>query len=191
MNPDTEGKEVEEVSLPRAEYERLQARVKELEDLREVMLRTAADFENAKKRLAKEREEFIKFSQESLLRELLPVFDNLQRALAHAREGDPQNLKSVVTGVQLVFKQLSDLLKNQGLKQLETVGQKFDPHFHEAVGFVEQAGKEDEVIEEVEPGYLFHDRLLKPAKVRVQIAPKKNGGAESSGEDEEKKDEIT
>lgn len=177
----------QEVSLPKAEYEALLARLKDLEGLKDQLLRSAADFDNAKKRLLKEREEFIKFSQENLIRELLPVLDNFDRALAHLPETKDPSVKGVIAGIQMVFKQISEILKNQGLKRLETAGKTFDPHCHEAVGYVEKGGREDEIIEEVEPGYMLHDRLLRAAKVRVQIS----SSAKKNSIDEEKQEEIT
>lgn len=161
----------ENLTVSRQEYEKLKAEHQELVDLKEKMLRTAADYENSKKRLAREREEFIKYSQESFLREILPVLDNFERAVSHAEECEDPKTRALVTGIELVFKQLSEILKNQGLKRLETVGKTFDPHLHEAVGHIEEEGEEDEILEEVTPGYLLHDRLLRAAKVKVRVHP--------------------
>lgn len=178
------------------EYEALKKKLQELEGLREKFLRAAADFENAKKRNERDKEEFIKFSQERIMRELLPVLDNLERAISHTEaasaaavseeKGAPRpNLKSFVSGVQLVQKQLLDILKRHGLKRLETAGKKYDPHFHEVVAHVAGEGEEDHIIDELEPGYLLHDRLLRAAKVRVRAS------AGSPNSSEEKQDEIT
>ena len=182
-----------EVTLPRKEYQELCNRSKELEDLRERLLRSAADFENAKKRLTRERDEFVKFSQENLIREILPALDNFERALAHAESSDSdgkKNLKGLAAGIRMVLKQLGEILKNQGLKRLKTVGEIFDPHQHEAVGFVQEPGKENEIVEEIEAGYTLHDRLLRAAKVRVRashpVDPPKSGPTA-----EEKQEEIT
>lgn len=161
----------EEIRLPRAEYEELLRRMKELEGMKEQLLRSAADFDNAKKRLARERDEFVRFSQENLIRQLLPVLDNFERALAHA--GESSASEGLVSGIQLVFKQLVEILKKQGLTRLVTVGQKLDPHQHEVVSHLQQEGPEDEIVEEVEAGYLLHDRLLRAAKVRVRVSPEK------------------
>ncbi len=168
------------VTLSAQEHEDLLRRLKELEDSRDRFLRGAADFENAKKRLARERDEFIKFSQENLLRDLLPVLDNFERALAHAKDSkDP-----VISGIQRVFKQMNEIFKNQGLVRIKTAGEIFDPARHEAVSFVPEKGREDEIIDEVEPGYFLHDRLLRAAKVRVR-------SAHASQAPEEKGEEIT
>ncbi|HOW88224.1 MAG TPA: nucleotide exchange factor GrpE [Candidatus Omnitrophota bacterium] len=176
------------------EYEELKKKVQEIEGLREKFLRAAADFENAKKRNAKEKEDFIKFSQERILREILPVLDNFERAVSHATAASAnasayedlrKNLTTVIAGVERVEKQLVDILKMHGLKRIETSGQIFNPHFHEAVAHVAEEGKEDQIVDELEPGYMLHDRLLRPAKVRVRTSPKRTSAPE------EKQDEIT
>lgn len=169
----------EEVRLPAAEYEELQNRLKELENLKERLMHAAADFDNAKKRLTREREEFVRFSQENLIRQLLPVLDNFERALAHAGESKTSGkaneaLKGIVAGVQMVFKQLTDVLKKEGLTRLQCVGEKFDPHQHEVVSYLEEEGPEEVVAEEVEAGYRLHDRLLRAAKVRVRVSPSRH-----------------
>ena len=165
------------ITLSRQEYDELLRRLKELEESRDRFLRGAADFENAKKRLARERDEFVKFSQENLLKDLLPVLDNFERALSHAGESkDP-----VIAGIQMVFKQMNEIFKSQGLVRVKTAGEKFNPAFHEVMGFVPGPGKEDEIVDEIQPGYFLHDRLLRAAKVRVY----------SSQDSEEKNEEIT
>ncbi len=173
----------EQVTLSRLEHEDLLKRLSELEQLKERLLMSAADFENAKKRLARERDEFVKFSQESLIRDMLPVLDNFERALSHAGEANEKSLQGIVSGVQMVQKQLLEILKNQGLKKVQTVGEKFDPHRHEAVSFAHEDGLEDVIVAEIESGYTLHDRLLRAAKVRVRVAKPVSS--------DEKQDEIT
>ena len=161
------------------EHEALLLRLKELEELRDRFQRGAADFENAKKRLARERDEFVKFSQENLLRNLLPVLDNFERALSHAGNSkDP-----VISGIQMVFKQTNEILKNQGLVRFKTVGELFDPTRHEIVSFAAGPGREDEIVEEIEPGYFLHDRLLRAAKVRVRSSRAANNAGEEKTEE--------
>ena len=171
---------VENVTLSRQDHEALLSRFKELEDLRDRFMRGAADFENAKKRLARERDEFVKFSQESLLRDLLPVLDNFERALSHAGSSkDP-----VISGIQMVFKQMNEIFKRQGLVRIKTAGEIFDLARHEIVSFDTGKGREDEIVEEIEPGYFLHDRLLRAAKVRVR-------SSQALKAQEEKNEEIT
>lgn len=163
-----------EVTLSREEYQNLMKRLEELEGLREKLMRSAADFENAKKRLARERDDFVKFSQENFIRAILPVLDNFERALTHAQSPQQQEspvLKSLVSGIQMVHKQLLDTLKSQGLSRIQSLGEVFDPHKHEAIAHVPEEGPEDIVIQEHEAGYMLHDRLLRAAKVNVRVAP--------------------
>jgi len=173
-----ENKPDEKMEVSRADWDKLQAQLAELEGLREKLMRSAADFENAKKRLAREREEFIKFSQESLLGDLLPILDNFDRALGHQAnlealdaEGLKKQLKSLMMGMQMVKKQLMDTLQNQGVKTIAALGEIYDPHKHEVIEYVPGEGKPDEIITDVQTGYLLHDRLLRAAKVRVRALP--------------------
>ena len=186
MKHSNESKDKKEthVTLTKKEHEELLGKVKELEELRERFVRSAADFENAKKRLARDKDEFAKFAQERFIRDVLPVLDNLERALSHVPETEDSAVKGIVSGIQMVFKQFNEILKTQGLKRVESVGKPFDPHQHEAVGFVQEKGKEDLVVDEVEPGYFLHDRLLRAAKVRV------GASAPTPPDSEEKKEEI-
>ena len=185
----------EKIEVPAQEYEDLKKKVAELEGLREKFLRAAADYENAKKRNAKEKEDFIKFSQERILKDLLPVLDNFERAVGHANTASAkasgyedlrQNLTTVISGVERVRKQLVDILKMYGLKRIETADQMFNPHFHEVVAHVPEEGKEDQIVDELEPGFTLHDRLLRAAKVRIRVSPRQETPAS-----EEKQDEIT
>lgn len=180
----SEGKEKNEQKiLPLQEYEQLISRLQELESMREKLLLHAADFENAKKRLSKEKEEFLKFGQENLIRSFLPTLDNFERALSHRQENDVA-LKNMLTGIQMIYKQLTETLRNQGLKRQETQGKMFDPHLHEAVSFVKEPGKENEIIEEIDPGYMLHDRLLRAAKVKVR-APHEDSASETASDDDQ------
>ncbi len=170
----------ETVEISRAELEKLQAQLAEAEGMREKLLRSAADFENAKKRLTREREDFIKFSQESLLGDLLPILDNFDRALGHQAnletldaEGLKKQLKSLMTGMQMVKKQFMDVLQSQGVKVISALGEIYDPHKHEVIEYVPGEGKPDEIITEIQTGYLLQDRLLRAAKVRVRSAAPK------------------
>lgn len=183
------------VKVPVEEYEALKKKVGELEGLRHKFLLAAADYENAKKRNAREKQDFVKFSQERILKDLLPVLDNFDRAVGHANTASAnasayedlrQNLTTVISGVARVQKQLADILKAHGLKRIETEGQMFNPHFHEVVAHVSEEGKEDQIVDELEPGYMLHDRLLRAAKVRVRVSPQSKASAS-----EEKQDEIT
>lgn len=171
----------QEVVLSRREFESLQNQAKELESLKDRLARSAADYENAKKRLMRERDEFVKFSQESILRSLLPVLDNLERASAHAGADGSPAFKNLATGIQMVVKQFAEVLKSQGLVRVESLGKQFDPHQHEAIGYVKEKGKDHEIIDEIEAGYFLGDKLLRAAKVRVRVNEDPHESASDSG----------
>jgi molecular chaperone GrpE len=133
-------------------------------------LRQTAELDNFKKRTARERDEAIRLANEALIKDLLPVVDNLERAVAHASGGG--NGKPLVEGVEMVLRQFLDVLTKHGAVQMLAVGQPFDPAKHEAMTQVESDEHEpNSVVEEHQKGYLFRDRLLRPALVSVAKAP--------------------
>lgn len=133
-------------------------------------LRQTAELENFKKRSAREREEAIRFANEYLIRDLLPVLDNLERAVAHAKGGG--NGKPLVEGVEMVLKGFLDALSRHGVVQLSAVGQPFDPVKHEAMAQLESDEHDpNTVVQEHHKGYLLHERLLRPVLVSVAKAP--------------------
>jgi molecular chaperone GrpE len=128
-------------------------------------VRERADLENLRKRGARERQDAVRFGNESIVRELLPVVDNLERALkAAATSGEA---RALVDGVDLILKALLDALARHGVERVTAHGAPFDPTHHEAVAHVESAHEPNLVIEEHQPGYRLHDRLLRPALVTV------------------------
>ena len=131
-------------------------------------LRERADLENVKRRAAKEKADLAKFASEAVLRDLLPVVDNLERAVAHAEDpNDP-----LLSGVKLVLKSLQDVLERYGVTRVKARGALFNPAEHEAVSQVESAVHEpNAVVDEHQAGYRLHDRLLRPAMVTVAKAP--------------------
>jgi molecular chaperone GrpE len=138
----------------------------------EKLLRVTADFENFKKRVARERSESAKYANTSLLLSLLPVLDNLESAVNAADQSAETSLESLKQGVSMVSQQLRSTLKEAGLTEIEAQGQPFDPNFHEAVSQVESAGvPEGHVLEQLRKGYKLHDRLLRPATVVVAKIP--------------------
>jgi len=127
-------------------------------------LRERAEVENFKKRVQREQAENLRFAEETLIRDLLPVIDNLERAV----ESGEGNGRSVVEGVQMVIKALFEVLARHGVKRVEAVGSRFDPGHHQALAQVESAEHEpNHVVEQHHTGYLLHDRLLRPALVTV------------------------
>lgn len=152
----------------------------ELEELRDRALRTLADFDNYRKRVEREREEQRRLAVADVVRDLLPVVDNLDRALA-AEAG----LADLRTGVELIARQLRESLGRFGLREVEAVGRPFDPRLHDAVSRQESpAVAEPTVAAELQRGYLLGDRLLRPAMVVVTVpaGPGDNGGS-AAGED--------
>lgn len=141
-----------------------------LKETHERSLRIAADFENWKKRAAKERDDAQKFGNERLLKDILPVVDNLERALLAAPADDTQ--AALVEGVKLVLRQFTDVLGRYGVKGFSAVGTPFDPNRHEALMQQETADvAPGTVVSEMAKGYLLHDRLVRPAAVVVAKAP--------------------
>lgn len=159
------------VTLKPEEHAALLKKIEEAEALKDKMLRTAADYENAKKRLVREKEDFLRFANERLIAELLPVLDNLNRAIEQAEKANPAD--PIIKGIHLIEKHVFDVLKKYGLTRVEALGKPFSANFHEALGEVETADKEEgTVVDELESGYLLHDKLLRPARVRIAKTPK-------------------
>jgi molecular chaperone GrpE len=155
-------------SAPESEIESLRKKLAEKEDEARVnhdrFLRERAEVENFKKRMLREKAEALRFASEPLIRDLIPVIDNLERAL-ECGEG---NGKSVIAGVRMVVKSLLEILDRHGVKRIEALGQPFDPAHHQAMSQVESAEHEpNQVVEQHHTGYLLHDRLLRPALVTV------------------------
>jgi molecular chaperone GrpE len=149
-----------------AELQKVRA---ERDTLLDRLARAQAEFENARRRAAKEQQDFRDFATVEAIKSLLPVVDSFERALqAHS---EPKDFR---TGVELIYKQLQDVLAKLGVRAIEAKGQPFDPHVHEAIEMVETADAADhEVLEEWQRGYKFKDRLLRPAMVRVAKNPEK------------------
>lgn len=163
------------VAIPREEYEKLLALASEASGNRDKMLRAMAELDNVRKRLEKEKTDSLVFSNQELIRELLPVMDNFQRALESSPEGGEDPYRA---GVEMILKQLKETLARHGLEEIEAMGKSFDPFLHEAVACVESAEcPEGTVAEEILRGYLFKGRLLRPTAVRVFRAP--SGAPES------------
>lgn len=130
------------------------------------LLRAQADFDNFRRRTRQEKEEFAKYASLKLVEQLLPVVDNFERALAAGKESSDYD--SFLKGVDMIFRQLDQVLAGEGLKAMESVGQPFNPEFHQAVMQVESDEHEEGiVVEELQKGYLLKDKVLRPAMVKV------------------------
>ena len=143
---------------------------KEKQELYDRLLRTMADFDNHRKRVSKEKEDLLRYGNEKLCRELLPVIDNFERALEQAENSlDSQALRE---GIQMILKQFITVLEKFGVKHFTSVGHPFDPNKHEAMVHQESSEhEENSVISEFQKGYYLHDRLLRPALVAVAKKP--------------------
>ena len=161
-----------------SEEEKLRARVAELEDK---LLRTAADFENRKKRLDRQAEEAIRSSTDRLISQLLDVVDNFERALHHGDE----NKESFRQGIELIFSQLNDLLGRYDVRPIDAVGKPFDPSLHEAIMQIDSDEHDEGIVAmEINKGYRAGDRVLRYAKVGVSRGKPKAPEAGSNDESE-------
>ncbi len=159
-------KEIEELK------KKLEEREKEIKEHHDRLLRLAADFENYKKRAAREKEDWTKFANEDLIRAILPFIDNLERAVNHAEKVADTGV--LIEGIRLTLQQVFQSLNKFGLSSFQSVGKPFDPTVHEAMLVVETDQHEpNQVVEEFQKGYLLNDRLLRPATVSVSKPPEK------------------
>ncbi|MNN38377.1 heat shock protein GrpE [compost metagenome] len=138
----------------------------EAEEHKQRLLRTQADFDNFRRRTLKEKEELGKYASAKLITELLPVLDNFERALSTVN--DNTEVSSYSKGVEMIFRQFEGVLQAEGLAAMETVGQPFNPEYHQAIMQVESEDHEEGiVVEELQKGYLLKDKVLRPAMVKV------------------------
>ncbi len=153
-----------EIAGPVAELQKLKA---ERDSLLDRLARAQAEFENARRRAGKEQQDFREYAAADAIKPLLPVLDSFERALQVKSE--PGDFRS---GVELIYKQLQDALAKIGVRAIPAKGEPFDPHVHEAIEMVETSDAADhEVLEELQRGYKFKDRLLRPAMVKVAKNP--------------------
>ncbi len=139
----------------------------DLQDLRQTLLRRQADFDNYRKRIERERAEDSKRYTARVVEALIPIIDGFEHALAAHREAEYENYRK---GFELIYKQLVDNLAKLGVERVEPLGQRFDPHAHQAMDRTETSAAEDGTILQVyQPGYVFHERVLRPAMVRVAV----------------------
>jgi molecular chaperone GrpE len=162
-----EDKEIEELKKT------VEQKEKEAKEYYDRLLREAADLENFKKRAAKDKEELTKFANEDLIKAILPVIDNLERAVNHAEKVSDTGV--MIEGVRLTIRQILQTLNRFGLTYFESVGKPFDPSMHEAMLVIESDQHQpNHVVEEFQKGYLLNNRLLRPATVSVSKLPEKD-----------------
>jgi molecular chaperone GrpE len=156
--------EVESESVEEDLMEKERTKAKNMEDR---YLRVNAEFENYKKRMIRESSDRFKFFNLDLIKGLLPSLDNIERAISHAKS-DHTDVESMIVGLEMVNKMTHEVFEKFGVSRIKTVGEEFDPNFHQAVGVVDSDSVPDnQVVEECLGGYSLHGRIIRPAMVRV------------------------
>jgi molecular chaperone GrpE len=160
------------------QFEELKTRAAKADENWERLLRATADFENFKKRAARERQDASRFANESLVQKLIPVLDNFEMALTAAQSAQGGNVESLQAGVAMILQQLKVALTDAGVEEVDAAGKPFDPNLHEAVSQTETADvPEGNVVQQLRKGYKLRDRLLRPATVVVAKKPAASAAA--------------
>lgn len=161
--------EKKEVRKLKKEIERLEKELKLAKEKAEEYLngwkRAKADYLNLEKKIEKEKEEWRKFANLNLVLDLLPVFDSFELAMKKLNKEDKKNNNDLISGLNQIKKQLDKVLEKVGVERIKTVGEKFNPEFHE---IVEKRGKNDKIVEEIQAGYKMEGKVIRPAKVIVE-----------------------
>ncbi len=149
------------------EKDRLKQVLDELDEYKDKYIRLCAEFDNARKRMEREKQEFVKYANEGILLDLLAIIDNLERSLDSVNKDSP-DIKGLLKGINMVLSQAREVLLKHGVKPIEAKGKVFDPHCHEIL-MQEETDEFDEgiVIDEFQKGYYFNDRVLRTAKVKI------------------------
>lgn len=169
-----------------SEEERLQ---EEVRTLKEDKIRVLAEMENLRKRFDREKIDSIKYGSVNFARDILSPGDNLERALSaiNQEEDHPQSIKNLIEGLKMVQKEFSSALEKNGISKINSMNEKFDPNLHQAMMEVERDDLDEGiVVQEIQTGYMMHDRLLRPAMVGVSKKPKQNNTSDSHDEKEAK-----
>ena len=175
LTPENPESSTAAVPLTPEQIEDLKNRAAKADEHWERLLRTTADFDNFKKRAAREKTEAMQYANVALLQKLLPALDNFEMALTAAQSAQGDKLTSLQSGVQMIQQQLKGTLVDSGLEEIDALGKPFDPAVHEAVSQQESADvPEDHVALQLRKGYKFKDRLLRPATVIVAKKPAAN-----------------
>lgn len=167
-----------------SEEERLQ---EEVRTLKEDKIRVLAEMENLRKRFDREKIDSIKYGSVNFARDILSPGDNLERALSaiNQEEDHPQSIKNLIEGLKMVQKEFSSALEKNGISKINSMNEKFDPNLHQAMMEVERDDLDEGiVVQEIQTGYMMHDRLLRPAMVGVSKKPKQNNTSDSQDEKE-------
>lgn len=158
--------ETEEEATEETEIKDPEKMAEELEELNKRFLRVSADFENYKRRTVLEKEDLVKYSNSKIMGDLLPVLDAFQLALKNP--GESEEAKNVIKGVEMLYRQILQVLEHAGMEAIEAVGKPFDPNLHEAIMQVDDDSvPEDTVVEDLRTGYTLNDRVIRPSMVKV------------------------
>lgn len=179
LSPATETEElpapIETATVTSEQLEELKTLAAKAEENWQRLLRTTADFDNYKKRAVREKQEAIKYANESLLQKVLPVLDNFEMALAATQNSPIEGVQALQDGVAMIHAQLKSVLAEAGLEEVNATNAPFDPNLHEAVSQQESTEvAEGRVLQQLRKGYRFRERLLRPATVVVAKAPAAN-----------------
>lgn len=160
-------KEEKIITLHESVYLKLKADAEKAQECWDKLLRVQADFENTRKRLEKEKQDFVKFANEGVIVELLNILDDLERTV-ELEHSEHQDLTAFLKGVEMILAHLYEMLKEYGVKPIESEGKLFDPHLHEALMQVENKDlPEHTIVEELQKGYLLNERVIRTSKVKV------------------------
>ena len=174
---------VSPATLTPEQLEELKARAAQADDFWDRLLRATADFENFKKRSARERQDAVKYANETLMQKLIPVLDNFDMAQTAAQSGPANGTTSLQAGIAMIQQQFKSVLADAGVEEVDATGKPFDPNFHEAVSQQETADTpEGHVIQQLRKGYKLRERLLRPATVIVAKPPAPNEKCEIKNE---------
>jgi molecular chaperone GrpE len=182
ISSETETPEPEGAEQPSLSPEEVARLIREKEEQYDRLLRTQADFDNYRKRVQREQANLIRYGSENALREILPVVDNIERAVQSARAHDDSD-SQLREGVEMILNQLFEAFEKLGLRPVETVGHAFDPNKHDALIHVHAPdAPEGSVIQEIRKGYYLHDKVLRPAQVTVGTHEPPHQAGEASEE---------
>jgi molecular chaperone GrpE len=159
-------------SITPEQLDELKQRAAKADEHWDRLLRTTADLENYRKRAAREKQEAIRYANESLLEKLMPILDNFDMALSAAQNNQTGTAQSLQQGISMIFQQFRTVLRDAGLEEIDALGKAFDPHLHEAIAQQENTDVvEGQVLQQVRKGYKLRERLLRPASVIVAKMP--------------------
>ena len=155
-------KEDKKTEKAQKEYHKIADKNKKIDELTDTLKRLQAEFENFKKRIDKEKQEFVKYAQSDIIQNMLPVLDSFELALKNTN-----NKEKLVEGVKMIYAQFNSVLQASGLKPIKAIGEKFDPYKHEVLMKKKSDKPEETVLEELQKGYMLNDRVIRHSKVNI------------------------